>query len=140
RFVDTNTPKNNGRVIPIPSNHLTNIANCEILPRSIANMLPPRNFLQNQQTDFIAIVKKMHGLWVMRRAHNVTLQLFFENECISSLYARWHGSSHVRKRLMPIKPAQFQRRSVQTKSIWSKAGVAEANARGVFVHQLISLV
>src|SRR5450631_2823534 len=73
RLVDSNAPQNNGRMIPIATNHALHIIHGDLLPGLIADMLPPRNLFENKQANAIALVEEMAGLRVVRSADNVAL-------------------------------------------------------------------
>src|SRR6266699_597919 len=46
RLVDSHSPKDNGRMIPVPPDHAANVIYRNLLPGLWADMLPPGNFLQ----------------------------------------------------------------------------------------------
>src|SRR5437879_5345402 len=65
RFIDSHSPKNNGRMIPVPPDHTANVIDRNLLPGLWADVLPPWNFLQYQKSNFIAAVKKVPRLGIM---------------------------------------------------------------------------
>src|SRR5882724_579423 len=65
RLVDSHSPKNNGRMIPVPPDHSADTINRNLLPGLWTDVLPPRNFLQYQKSNFIAAVKKVPRLRIV---------------------------------------------------------------------------
>src|SRR5215472_2198762 len=101
----------------------------------VADVLPPRDFLENQQADFVTAVKEVWRLRIMRRAHQIALQLLLQDQRVLPLHASRHGGPHKGKGLVPVQPAQLQRLAVQLKTVRRKAGVTKADAGRVFVYK-----
>ena len=120
-------------MIPVALNHLAHVRASHLLPRLIADMLPARNFFENEQADFIAAIQKMPRLRIMRGANKVEMQFFFQNIGVFALRAGRHGLPDIRKRLMPVQAAQFDRPAVQPEAVRRKFGGAKADARLIHV-------
>ena len=84
---------------------------------SVANMLPAGNLLEHQQPDLVARVQKMPRLRIMRRPHNVALQILAQNQRILPLHPRRHRLSHTRKSLVPIEAAQLDDLAIQLEAL-----------------------
>ena len=73
------------------------VAHGQVLPGLIADVLPAGDFLKHQQADLVAAVEEVRRLRVVRRAHDVALQLLLQDEGIAPLHARGHGAADVRE-------------------------------------------
>src|SRR2546421_11386262 len=138
RFVDAHAPKNYRRMIPITLNHLLNILQGELLPIIIADVLPARNFLEDQQAIFIAAIQKMRRLWIMRSAHDVALEFFAQNPRVALLDSRGHCLANVGKSLMTVQPAQLQMLSVQVEAFRCELRFTKSDPRLKLIDDTVS--
>ena len=115
RFVDPHPPQNDRGMIPIAPDHFPDVANRDVLPLQVPDVLPAGDLFENQQSKFIAGVQKIRRLWIVRGTDNVAMQVVLQYPRIAALNARRHGPADVRKRLMPVQPAQFHVSAVQPK-------------------------
>src|ERR1700689_3535841 len=120
-------------MVPIATDHLADVADRDILPILLADVLPTGDLFKYQQSDFVAAIEKCRRLRVVRCADDVALQLAPEDVRVATLNARRHRSSHIRKRLVAIEAAQFYMLPIQHESGGSKLRIAEADAGRKFV-------
>src|SRR5215471_20014270 len=107
RFVNTHSPQNYGGMVPVTPDHATDIVNCQILPLLISNVLPARDFFQHQESQFIAGIKKMRRLRVVRSANNVAFQFLLENLSVPPLHPSRHGLTNDRKSLVTVETTKL---------------------------------
>src|SRR5262249_1469794 len=105
RFVDSYTPENDRRMVPIPADHATHVVYVKLLPRFVPHVLPARNISEDEQGDLVTGIEKMPGLWVVRRSDDIALKLLAKDLRVAALNAPWHRLTDPREGLMPIKPA-----------------------------------
>src|SRR5690348_2942602 len=132
RFVDAHAPQDDRWMVPVAANHAANVIDRDLLPRQVADMLPPGNLFENQQSEFIACVEKIWGLRIVRGTYDVALQFPFQDVGIAALRTRSHRLSDIWERLMPIEPAQLDDFSVQLEAMIRELRLAEADASAVF--------
>ena len=65
RLVDANAPENDGRMIPVLQNHILHIRHRLILPGVPSDVLPAREFREDQKPQFIAAVDERLRLRVV---------------------------------------------------------------------------
>src|SRR5258708_12008743 len=94
-------------MIPVAPDHAANVVDRNILPGLVADVLPPRNFLQHEQSNFVARIQKVPRLWIMRRSNNVALEFMTKNVRIPPLHPPRHRSSNERESLVPIPSARL---------------------------------
>src|SRR5260370_39232255 len=99
-------------------------------------MLPPWDFLQYQQSNFIAAVEKVPRLRIMRCPHDVAMQILPQNYRIPTLYPRGHRLSYKWKRLMTIQPPELDDLSIERESMVRKRCLAKANPAHIFVDHM----
>src|SRR5437588_3498713 len=107
-------------MIPIAANHAADIVNRFLLPCLIADVLPAGDLLKNEQAEFVAGVKEMTRLGIMRSTNDVALKLVAENLCVAALDAAGHRLPDEGEGLMTIQSAQLYDLAVQRKSVISK--------------------
>src|SRR5215471_18932839 len=100
-------------MVPVATNHALDIVNRQILPAGIADVLPTRDLFQYQQSVFIASVKKVGRLRIMRSANNVAMEFVAQNPRVAALYARRHSLANEGKCLMAIEAPEFQMLTVK---------------------------
>src|SRR5215469_10000493 len=120
RLVDSDSPKNDGWMIPVPPDHAANVIDRNLFPGLRTNMLPPRDLLQYQKSDLIAAVKKVPRLRIMRCPHNIAMQIFPQNHRIFALCPGAHGLPRKGKCLMTIQSPQLDDLSVERESVVRK--------------------
>ena len=116
-------------MIPVLHYHVLGIPHGLILPLLISDVLPPRNLRKHQKPQFIAPVKKMMRLRIMRGTHRIQLQFVFQNICIPFLHGFRHRISHIRIALVPVQSPQFQLPSIQIKTVPAKMRFPEPDPR-----------
>src|SRR5690348_10241556 len=126
-------------MVPISADHPAHAVDGQLLPRLVPDVLPARNFFQDEETDFIAGIQKMPGLRVVRRANNVALQLVPENLRVAALNASWHRLTDPWECLVPIKPSQLDDLTVEFKAVIGELGFAETESAGILVKDLRSV-
>ncbi len=132
-LIDAHAPQHDGRVIPVAPDHRAHVAHRQILPRLVADVLPAGNLFEHQQPEFVAGVQKCRRLRIVRRAHDVAVQLAPQNPGIAALHAVRHGAAHIGERLVPVQTDQLDAFAVEHETVWRVARLAEADPRAVFV-------
>src|SRR5260370_21119657 len=107
RFVDAHSPQNDGGMVPVAADHAPDVVDGNVLPSLVPDVLPARNLFQNQKADFVAGIKEMARLRIMRGADNVALELVAQNLRVAALRTSWHGLPDPREGLMTVEPAQL---------------------------------
>ncbi len=125
-------------MVPVAADHAPDVVDGNVLPSFVSDMLPARNLFQNQKADFVAGIKEMTRLWIMRGADNVALELVAQNLRVATLRTSWHGLPDPGKGLMTIEPAQLDDLAVQLEAVIGELGLTEGETAGVFVHDLRS--
>ena len=74
RFIDANAPDNDRGMVPVALYHTADILDRLRLPGGAANVLPARDLFEHEQTNAVAMVEEVSGLWVVRGAHDIALQ------------------------------------------------------------------
>ena len=87
RLVDAHAPQNDGGMIPVALDHAVDVVDGDILPALIADMLPAGNLFQHQQADLVAGVEEVARLRIVRRADDVALQIFAQDDGVLPLHA-----------------------------------------------------
>jgi len=123
-------------MIPIAPDHLAHIADGDLLPLQVPDVLPAGDLFENQQPHLIARIQKIGRLRIMRSADDVAMQLMLQNPCIAPLDARRHGPANVRKRLMPVQPTQLHMPAVQPESRRRELRLPEPDPRAVLISRL----
>src|SRR5580698_837043 len=124
-FVDADSPENDRRMIPIAANHAENIVYRNILPRSVADVLPARYFFQDEKAKFVACIQEMPRLRIVRSAHHVAFEIVTKDLRIAPLHASRHGLAHKGEGLMAVEPAQLDDLAVQLEAVFGKPRIAE---------------
>ena len=75
--------------------HSLQILQGMLLPILIPNVLPARNLLHYQQSQFIAGIQEMPGLGIMAGANHIAAQLPAQKLRIPALYPLRHGIAHI---------------------------------------------
>ena len=74
-FVDAYSPQDDRRMVPVATNHAPNVIDGDVLPGLVPDVLPARDLFQDQKADFVAGVKEMARLRIMRSTGDVALEL-----------------------------------------------------------------
>src|SRR6266702_1772403 len=125
-FIDPDAPEHDRRMIPVTADHAPDVVDRQILPRGISYVLPTGYFLQNEQAQLIARLQEMPRLRIVRRAHDVALELLAEDFGIPTLYATRHRRSHEREVLMAVEASQLYDPPVELEAAFSEARGAES--------------
>ena len=136
RFVDAHAPQNDGRMVPVAANHAADVVDGNIFPGFVSDVLPAGNLFENEQADFVAGVKKVARLRIVRGADDVALELVAQDLGVAALGAAGHGLADKGKRLVTIEAAQLDDFAVQFEAVIGELGFAKAEAAGVFVQHL----
>ena len=107
----------------------------DILPGEIADVLPAGNFFEHQQPDLVAGIEKVARLRIMRRAHDVAVEILAQNDGVATLNACRHGLSNPWKGLMSIQAAQLDDRAIEREALRREARLAETDASRFVVEQ-----
>ena len=116
-------------MIPVLHHHVFGVPHGLILPFRTTDVLPPRNLREHQKPQFIAPVKEMMRLRIMRGTHRIQLQFVFQNICIPFLHGFRHRISHIRIALVPVQSPYFQLLSIQIKAIPAEMRFPEPDPR-----------
>jgi hypothetical protein len=126
-------------MIPVAADHAPHVIDRYLLPCLIANVLPSRNFFQHQQPHLVASIQKVPRLRIVRRAHDVALQIFSQDSRVAALRAPRHSLAHERKCLMSVQPAQFDDLPIQLEAVICKLRLAKTNRATVLIDELRAL-
>src|SRR5215472_6332347 len=140
RFVHAYAPKHNRGMVPIAANHATDVVHRQILPGLVADVLPAGNLFQHQEAHFIASIKKVWRLRIVRGANDIHLQLILENMSVAPLDPCRHRLAHKRKRLVMVQPAEFDHFPVQLKPVIGELRLPETDAALDFVQSDFALL
>ena len=72
-------------MVPVATDHAPDIVDGDLLPGLVPNVLPARDLFQNEKADFVAGVKKMARLGIMRGADDVAPEFFTEDVRVAAL-------------------------------------------------------
>src|SRR5215471_1815400 len=126
-------------MIPVATNHALDIVHRQILPARIADVLPTGNLFQYQQSIFIAGVKKVGRLRIMRRANDIAVEIPAQNPGVAALDSGRHCLANKRKGLMTIQAAELQMLTIEKETFGRKARLAKADARIVLIDDPIAI-
>ena len=62
RLVDAHAPQNDGRMVPVAPDHLAHVANGDVLPRLVADVLPAGDLFEHQQAEFVAGIEEVRAI------------------------------------------------------------------------------
>ena len=96
-------------------------------------MLPAGNFLKDQQTQFVARIKEVRRLRIVRGAHQVALERVLEDFCVFFLRPAAHGVTDIGEGLMPVQTANFQLLAVEEEAFRSETSGAKTEACRQFI-------
>src|ERR1019366_8929073 len=105
----------------------------------VSDVLPARNFFQDQQAEFIASIQEMTRLRIMRRAHDIALEASTKDLRVTPLHPSRHGLPHKGERLMTVEPAQLDHFAVQLETVFGKPRLAETDGAGILIDQMRSI-
>src|SRR3989442_1479436 len=125
-------------MIPFAADHAANVADGDVLPGIIADVLPAGDFFEDEQTHFVAGIEEMAGLRIVRSAHDVATEFVAEDARIAALRAARHGLADEWKRLMAVKAAQLDDFAVQLEAVIGEVRFTEADSAFVLIHHLCS--
>jgi hypothetical protein len=138
-LIDSHPPKNDGGMIPVAADHTANVVNGNILPGLITDMLPAGDLFQHEKAHFVASVKKMARLGIVRSANDVALEFVTQDIGVPALHATGHRLTDPGKGLVAIQPSQLDDLAVELEAMIGELGLAEAEAARIFVEQLRSV-
>ena len=127
-------------MVPVAADHAPDIVDGNILPGCVADVLPAGDLFEHEQADFVAGVEKMTRLRIVRGADDVALELVAQDLGVAALGAAGHGLPDKGKGLMAVESAQLDDLAVQFEAVIGKLGLAKAEAAGVFVQKLGTVV
>ena len=127
RLVDAHAPQDDGRMVPVAANHAAHVVDRYQLPRLVADVLPAGNFLQHQQSDFVAGIEKVARLRIVRGAHDIALELVAQNVRVAALGAAGHRLADKGKGLMTVQPAQLDHFAVEFEAVVGELRLAETD-------------
>ncbi len=73
---------------------------------------------------------------VVRRAHDVGLELIAKNHRVAALGTSRHGLADPREGLMPIESAKLDDLAVELEAVVGEQGLPKGEAAGIFVDDL----
>src|ERR1039457_5730889 len=123
-------------MVPVASYHAAHVVDGDLLPGFVPDVLPARDFLQHEKADFVAGVKKMTRLRIMRGANDVAPELFTQDLRVGALSASRHGLPDKWEDLMTVEAAQLNALAVQLEAVIGNLGLAETETAGVCIQQL----
>src|SRR5215471_13789913 len=126
-------------MVPVATNHALDIVHRQIFPAGIADVLPTGNLFQYQQSVFIASVKKVRRLRIVRCANDIAVEIFAQNPGVAALDASRHRLANKRKGLMAIQSAELQMLTVEKETFGCEARLAKADARIPTVDEAIAI-
>src|SRR3977135_2735644 len=120
-------------MVPVTPDHPADVVNRKLLPALVADVLPSRNFLQNEQAYFVARVEEMTRLRVVGSTNDIALELFSKYLGIATLTACRHRLAHEWESLVPVTTAKLDYFAVQFEAVIRESGLAEAKATGILI-------
>ena len=132
-LIDAHAPKNDRWVVPVATNHAPNVVNCDVLPRLIPDMLPSGNLFEHKKTKLIAGIEKMSRLRIVRRSHDIALEIVTQNLRIATLHPSRHRLADERKRLVAIESAQLDDLAVERETSGREVRLTKTNAATVSI-------
>ena len=120
-------------MVPVTPDHPADVVNRELLPALVADVLPSRNFLQNEQAYFVARVEEMTRLRVVGSTNDIALELFPKYLGIATLTACWHRLANEWESLVAVEAAKLDYSAVQFEAVIRESGLAEAKATGILI-------
>src|SRR5205085_1780840 len=115
-------------MIPVAADHRLDVLDGEVFPRLVADVLPARYLLEDEQPQLVAGIEKMRRLRIVRRADEVALEFVLENQSIAALPACGHRLAHEGIGLMPVETTQLDVSPVQMETLRRKARFTQAYA------------
>jgi len=104
-------------MVPVAANHAAHVVNGDQLPRFVADVLPAGNFLEHQQSNFVAGIEKVARLRIVRGAHDVAPELVTEDVRVPALGAARHGLADEGKGLMAVQSAQLDHLAIELEAV-----------------------
>lgn len=130
-FIDADAPEDDGGVISVAEDHGVDIAEGEILPGLVSDVLPAGDFLEDEEADLVAAVEEMGGLGVVAGADDIAGEFVFEDVGVFVLHSSGCGLSDIREGLVPIESAEFEGLFVEVEgAIVAELCGAETDAGG----------
>src|SRR5437870_4443221 len=115
-------------MVAIALDHGADVAQRELLPRLIADVLPAGDFLEHEQANLIAAIEEVRRLRVVAGADDVAREIVLEDLRVLALEPRGSGGADVRVRLMTIEPVQLDVAIVEVEAaVVAEFGGAEAD-------------
>src|SRR5216683_5876522 len=129
-------------MVPIATNHATDIVDSDVLPGNVADVLPAGDLFENEQAQFVAGVEEVPRLRIVRRTDDVALEAVAQNLRVAALHAGGHRLSNKRECLMAVESAQLDDLAVEREPSRREPRLAESHAAAVpvdgraFIQQL----
>jgi hypothetical protein len=123
-------------MVPVAPDHPADVVNRQFLPLLVSDMLPSGNFLQGEQSYFVACVEEMTRLRIVGSANDIALELFAKYLGIATLTTPGHCLADEGESLVSVETAKLDYFAVQCEAMISELGLAEAKATGVLVEHL----
>ncbi len=105
-FVDTDTPEDDGRMVPVALNHLADVFFRHFLPFQVTDVLPTRNLFEDQEADFIASIQESGRLRIVRRTGEVQTEIVLQNIGVFALSTGRHRITDIWIRLVTVQSTQ----------------------------------
>ena len=111
-FIDADAPEDDGGVVPVLGHHLRHIIYSDVLPGSVPDMLPARDFREDEKTPPVTLADEVLGLGIVGCTHCVKSQFFFQNIGVVALHGFRHGVAGIRIGLVAVQAPELQIASV----------------------------
>ena len=92
-----------------------------------ADVLPARDFVDDEKAEFVAFVQEGFVIAIMRGADDVAAKLFLKNPSVFPLRARRQGSADISKSLVAVQATEFEGFAIEIEAIFLPFDVAETN-------------
>ena len=136
RFVYPDSPQDDRWPVPVAPDHPVHVLDGLALPVLVADVLPSRDFLKDQQSDPVAMVEEPSRLRIMGGAHQVAFQVVLQNFRVPLLRPSSHRIADVRVGLMAIQPKDLEFPAVQEKPVRPELGMAKPESVATDIHPL----
>jgi hypothetical protein len=123
-------------MVSVSRDHIFYVAHGQILPGSVAQVMPARQFFPNHQAQFVACVEKSLGLRIMRAANEIAIEIAPKDFRIVPQHSWRHRKTDVREQLVPVQPENAEALAIQNETVHFKPGVAKADSPLGHVHRL----
>ena len=135
RFVYPAAPGQNARMVSIAHDHVDEILHLRGFPCCISKVIPSGDFLEDKQPDFIAAVKKIGRLYIMRGPDRITTQIVFKDVRVFPLEPFRGRAPEVGECFMPVQAPELQGLAVEI-----AFPVGFADSKGTDAHPRLEFV